>query len=64
MLTKAQASRVKGKTKSLIRRGGSSSGDFEGGEVQWTGKVIHCAKAIGVTMEGSRGGWNSLVEFA
>lgn len=27
-------------------------------------RVIRCAKAIGVTAEGSHGGWKSLVEFA
>lgn len=43
---------------------GSSSGEYEVGEMQWSPhKVVHCAKAVGVTVEDSNGGWNPLVEF-
>lgn len=39
-------------------------GESEGGVEHWLPqKVVQCGKAIGVTMEESKGGWASLMEL-
>ena len=54
-----------GRIETLIGQNGNFSGECDGGAVHWMPhRVIQCAKAIGMTMEGTSGGWNSLVEFA
>ena len=48
---------VMGDGECLSRQAGNSFGESENGEEQWMShRVLQCAKAIGVTMEGSRGG--------
>ena len=59
-------------TKGVLREGDSSSrqnkgysGDSKQGEAhRLSQSVVHCGKAIGVTMEESKGRWASLIEFA
>eukprot|EP00268_Persea_americana_P051408 TRINITY_DN5677_c1_g1_i2.p1 TRINITY_DN5677_c1_g1~~TRINITY_DN5677_c1_g1_i2.p1 ORF type:complete len:196 (+),score=27.76 TRINITY_DN5677_c1_g1_i2:496-1083(+) len=47
------------------RQNEGSSGESEDSEAHWLPRrVVHCGKAIGVTMEVSKGGWASLMEFA
>lgn len=57
--------RVMGKGECSDRQDVSSTEGSENGEMQWTPRrVIHCAETIGMTVDGSRGGWTPLVEFA
>ena len=51
--------------KGVMGRTVTLTGQNEGDAIRWMPHwVIQFAKAIGVTMEGTSGGWNSLVEFA
>ena len=57
--------RVIGKGECSDRQDVSSTKGSENEEMQWTPcRVIHCSKTICMTVDGSRGGWTPLVEFA